>query len=819
MVAQIILISQRHIIDQSFDYKIPKEMEKIISVGMRVLVPFGIYNNTVEGIVVGIVQSSEFLQLKNIKSVIDTYPVCSSELLNLCVWMQRKYLCTFYSAFKLVVPPKMKIIVQEWLKYNPDTADDAALNELTPQQRRIVDIISENNGIIEYNHLCEISKNKNLRRSVNTLIDKNIITASEKLDESIKELTVRIPKLIIPHDEAYSIADGLYKKRAYVQANMLLYLADSEKLTTSELIGMSDGNYNALTRLVELGYVEIYSERKIREAYNKDNYITTAEYTPTPEQKPIIEHINNLIETDAREEILIRGVTGSGKTEVFLQTIKKCIDVGKRAIMLVPEISLTPQMVERFVSRFGEKVAVIHSGLSYGERFDQWTKIRNNEVDVVVGARSAVFAPLENIGLIIMDEEHENSYKSEISPRYHARDVAKFRAKYNNASLILASATPAVDSFYRAQNGDYKLFEMNKRYNNNSLPDVKIVDMRSELFDYHNFSSISNRLKFEIEKNLENKEKTILFLNRRGYNTFVSCRECGYVSECKNCSIPLTYHKYADNLVCHYCGYTINNLTICPECGSKHVKFFGTGTQKIEDELKKLFPEARILRMDRDTTSTKGSHENILSSFRNNEADILLGTQMVTKGLDFASVTLVGVLAADSSLGVDDFRANEKTFSLLTQVCGRAGRGDLPGRAIIQTYQPKNSTIEFAKAQNYIAFYKNEINFRKRLNYPPFCDIISIMVQGENETVVKSELDNVHSFIKETESRNTSILSITPPLPAPITKIKGNYRYRILIKSKNADLFLGTLKSINNEHNRTNSRTTLIIDVNPVNMN
>ena len=817
MIAQIILISQRHIIDQTFDYLIPQEMEAAITPGIRVLVPFGLYNNTVEGLVVGVTKSSDFLHLKRISSVLDKRPICSSEILNLCVWMQRKYLCSFYSAFKLVIPPKMKIIVQEWLKLNTETNYD--LKELTPQQRKIVDIITENNGIIEYNHLCEICGNKNLRRSVSILKDKNIIIISEKLDKSIKELTVRIPQLIIPQDEAYSIADELYKKRAYAQANMLLCLADSGKITTSELIGISEGNYKSLARLVELGYIEIHSERQIREVYNKDSVTTTNDYTPTPEQKPIIEYINNLIENEKQEKILIRGVTGSGKTEVFLQTIKKCIELGKRAIMLVPEIALTPQMVERFVSRFGEKVAVMHSGLSYGERYDQWTKIRNNQVDVVVGARSAVFAPLENIGLIIIDEEHENSYKSEISPRYHARDVAKFRAKYNNASLIMASATPAVDSYYRAETGEYKLFEMNNRYNNNKLPDVKIVDMRSELFEYHNFSPISNRLKFEIEKNLERREKTILFLNRRGYNTFVSCRKCGYVAECSNCSIPLTYHKYTDNLVCHYCGYAINNLTVCPECGSKHVKFFGTGTQKIEDELKKLFPESRILRMDRDTTSTKGSHENILKSFKNDEADILLGTQMVTKGLDFASVTLVGVLAADSSLGVDDFRANEKTFSLLTQVCGRAGRGDLPGRAIIQTYQPKNSTIEFAKTQNYIEFYRNEINFRKRLNYPPFCDIISIMVQGENETAVRAELEQIHNFIKKSESNNTNILKLTPPLPSPITKINRNFRYRTLIKAKNADHLLGILKSINDRHNQKNTGTNLIIDVNPVNMN
>lgn len=816
MIAQVMLISQRHVIDKTFDYLVPDDIKHTIIPGMRVLVPFGIYNNTVEALVINLTEKSEHISLKRITSVIDKTPICTPEMLNLCSWLQRKYLCTFYSAYKLVVPPKMRVAIEEWISLNPNINTDD-LN-LTENQREIIDVISQNDGIIEYTYLCELKNSKNLRRSVNALSEKGVLNISEKLDNSIKELMVRVPKLVIPHEEAYAIADEMYARRAKVQANMLLALADNERLTTSELVAISDGNYSALSRLVELGYIEIYSERKYRDVYNSDEYKKTNAYTPTDEQRPIIEHINKLLDENKREEILIRGVTGSGKTEVFLQTIKKCIDLHKRAIMLVPEISLTPQMVERFVSRFGEKVAVMHSGLSYGERFDQWTKIKNNEVDVVVGARSAIFAPLENIGLIIMDEEHESSYKSEISPRYHAGEVAAYRAKLNNATLVMASATPSIESYYKAKNGTYRLFEMDKRYNNQTLPYVKIVDMRSELFENHNLSPFSSRLQHEIYQNLLKHEKTILFLNRRGFNTFVSCRECGYVAECKNCSIPLTYHKFTNKLVCHYCGFTIDNLNICPECGSKYIKFFGTGTQRIEDELKKLYPSAKILRMDRDTTATKGSHENILNEFKNGSADILLGTQMVTKGLDISDVTLVGVLAADASLGTDDFRANEKTFSLLTQVCGRAGRGDLPGRAIIQTYQPKNLTIMLAKSQNYIEFYKNEINFRKRLNYPPFCDIISLTVQGKSEEKAKAMMTKIHSFIKKNIGPHHRVLKLLPPLPAPIYRIKGNYRYHTIIKAENSDLLLGLLKHINDEHNKSNNDTTLIIDINPVNM-
>lgn len=815
MVAQVLLLSRRHAVDRAFDYEIPPELAEQVKIGMRVLVPFGLYNNTVEALVTGINHASDVLRLKKIKSIIGTEPVVSPELLELCAWMQKKYLCTFYSAFKLIIPPKMKMVIKEWITL----CDNEDSSSLTVFQQKIADFLKENGGIAEYSHLAEQLSSTALRRSLKALEEKGIIKISEKIDSSVRELTIRYAKLNLSVDEAYMIADELRNKRAHVQSNMLLALADSDgRLSTSDLIALSDGNYGAMNVLCKKGYIDLYSERKIREVYDTEDYAASNEYTPTPEQQPIIEYIDGVLDRGEHEKILIRGVTGSGKTEVFLQTIKRCIEGGKRAIMLVPEISLTPQMVERFVSRFGNKVAVIHSGLSYGERFDQWNKIKNNEVDVVVGARSAIFAPLENIGLIILDEEHESSYKSEISPRYHARDVAKFRAEKNNAPLILASATPSLDSYYRWVTAkEYKLFEMNSRYNNNKLPQVRIVDMRSEIFEYHNMSPISNRLEFEIRKNLEKGEKTILFLNRRGYNTFVSCRECGFVMECRNCSIPLTYHMYSDTLVCHYCGYTVKNVKTCPECGSKHIKFFGTGTQRIEDELKRLFPEARILRMDRDTTSTKGSHEQILNSFKNGEADILLGTQMVTKGLDFPDVTLVGALAADSSLGVDDFRANERTFSLLTQVCGRAGRGDIPGRAVIQTYQPKNSTIEFAKEHDYVKFYQNEINFRKRLNYPPFCDIISVLVQGEDQDRVRSEIESIHAYIRK-HGTAENIIKLTPPMPPPISRIKGNYRYRILIKTQNSDDLLEILHQVNDEHNRKNTPNSLIIDINPINM-
>lgn len=740
MIAKVILNNREHNIDQCFDYLIPDGIEA--SVGMRVLVPFGYQNHSARGIIVDILAESEFKNLKPIKKIIDSSPLCSKEILTLCLWIKEKYFCSFYQALRLFLPP----------------------------------------GI----------------------------------ESGVKEKKVRIVSLVTDKNEALIKAEEMISKRAKVQGQMLKLLCENSPLKTTELYEKSGGTSVALNALCKKGFVKITDERIYREAYNKNNYAPSKNYSPTAEQKVIIDHLKENISSSKFESILLRGVTGSGKTEVFLQAIEHCIKCGKTAIMLVPEISLTPQTVKRFVSRFGDMIAVIHSGLSQGERFDQWNKIKNGDVSVVVGARSAVFAPFENIGIIILDEEHETSYKSDTTPKYHACDIAKKRAEENGATLLLASATPSLSSFYKAQNGEYTLFEMVERYNKMDMPAVKVVDMRNELFTYKNFSPLSLSLQDEIQKNLDNKSKTILFLNRRGYSTFVSCRECGYVMECGDCSVSMTYHKNSNNMVCHYCGKTAPIPEICPECRSKHIKFFGTGTQKIEEAIKTKFPTARVLRMDTDTTSHKGGHEEILSAFGRGEADILIGTQMVTKGLDFPDVTLVGVLAADTSLCMDDFRAGERSFSLLTQVCGRAGRGNIPGRAIIQTYQPLNSIIKYAKEHDYINFYNSEILSRKRLNYPPFCDIISIMASGENEEKVKNLMEKIEIHIKKYMKTNSSVFSLTGPNPAPLTKIKNLYRYRILLKadSNSAHPLLSELTKLG----ETLNKIFLSIDINPTNM-
>ncbi len=815
MVAGIVLTNAGYALSREFDYLVPTELEEAAKIGMRVIVPFGAGNSSSEGLIVRLSDTSDFKKLKTIKEIIGDAPACTQEQLELCMWMQKKYLCSFSQAYKQIRPPRTSVKIRQWYILKDGIEIDETL---TPTQLKIYFALKERDGAAEYAELLECIGGKNLKASARALMEKGYIDIYEDIKDVVGTLYMRMARLECSIEDGYTIADELFSRHARAQANMVLALCDCGDMSCADLVASVDGNYSSLNSLCDKGIVSIYRKQIVREAYEIDKYKPTDEYVPTEEQKPIIEYLKGLVDKKAHEKILLRGVTGSGKTEVFLQAIRHCIDCGRQAIMLVPEISLTPQMVERFVGRFGNSVAVMHSGLSLGERFDQWNKIQRGEVSVVVGARSAVFAPFDNVGIIILDEQHESSYKSDISPRYHATDIAEKRALASGAPVLLASATPDVATYYRAQNGEYTLFEMNKRYNDNDMPKARIVDMRSELFDLHNNSPISVRLREEIRLNLERGEKTVLFLNRRGYNTFVSCRECGEVIKCENCDIAMTYHKKTDHLVCHYCDHTIKNITICPACGSKYVRFFGTGTQRIEDELSKLFPEARILRMDFDTTSGKGGHEIILNKFRNGEADILLGTQMVTKGLDFPDVTLVGVLAADTALNVDDFRANEKCFSLITQVCGRAGRGDMAGRAIIQTYQPQNKTINFAKEQNYVDFYENEIFYRSKMKYPPFTDIVYIMVSGEDDSTAEVEISRIGKMIEAEQKQNKDIIKIIGPSPSPIHKIKNKFRYRIIVKVTHGDKIHALLSEIYNSHENSRQDTSLTIDINPTNM-
>lgn len=501
-----------------------------------------------------------------------------------------------------------------------------------------------------------------------------------------------------------------------------------------------------------------------------------------------------------------------------MQLIEKKIAEGKTAIVLVPEISLTPQMVDRFLARFGDNIAVLHSRLSNGERYDQWQKIKENKVKIVIGARSAIFAPISNLGIVIIDEEHDLSYKSDVTPRFNAKEIARYICRQNNIPLVLGSATPDIVTFYKAKNSNIELVKLTSRANNSNLPKVEIVDLRQELA-LGNHSILSEKLHSEIEENINNKKQTILFLNRRGFSTFVMCRDCGYAVKCKRCNVSLTYHSNSEKLKCHYCGYEIKNVTICPNCNSKNIKYFGSGTQKLEEVIKKEFPKAKTIRMDLDTVNKKNSHEEILNKFKNENIDILIGTQMVVKGHHFPKVTLVGVIAADSSLNIQDYKAAESTFQTLTQVAGRAGREKDSGKVIIQTYNPDNFCINYAKKQDYEIFYDTEVSIRRQLKYPPFCDIILIGISDSDEQNVQNTASQLFKLLEESFKDTNENVLLFNPLPSPISKIKNKYRWRIILKCKLNNNIINILNNtLENYYNLNTSKCRIIIDTNPSNM-
>ncbi|AIS52593.1 primosomal protein N' [Thermoanaerobacter kivui] len=604
-------------------------------------------------------------------------------------------------------------------------------------------------------------------------------------------------------------------KRAPKQYEVLHYLQKRSPIRLSELVKILNIDYAIIKSLQKKGYIKVYEEEIHR--YSVKDIERSQPLVLKEEQEKAVTEVKKSMEKDVFEKYLLFGVTGSGKTEVYLQLIDECIKSGKSAIVLVPEISLTPQTIERFVSRFGNKVAVIHSGLSPGERFDEWRKVKNGVVDVVVGVRNAVFAPFKNLGLIIIDEEHETTYKqSDMRPKYNAKEVAEKRCELENAVLVMASATPSLETYYKATKGEYKLLRLTKRINV-SMPHIEVVNMSDELAR-GNTSIFSRKLFSYIKENLQKKEQTILFLNRRGYSSFVSCRDCGYVPKCPNCDISLTYHFEDKRLVCHYCGYQEAMRDTCPKCGSKRIRYLGIGTERVENDIKKFFPKARVLRMDVDTTKKKGSHEKIFYDFRSGKADILIGTQMISKGFDIPNVTLVGVILADITLNLPDFRSSERTFQLLTQVAGRAGRGEKPGRVVIQTYEEDHYSIIASKYQNYVRFYNEEIKYREIFRYPPFSHLMNIVISGEEEEEVKNIAANVYLMCQKIVNKlqNKSYNKILGPAPAPIRKINNRYRWQVILKSEDRNVLVDIAEKVQTMKYPKNIRIS--VDIDPLNI-
>ena len=800
MFARVILSHTSHALDKILEYKIPEGMN--VQTGDAVTVPFGAKNKPTQGFVVSVTNRSDFdeRKIKSIKSLSPVGRAFDENMLDVISFMRTRYLCTFSDAVNTVVPAGTGVKSKEWIYIKN-------YKEETGRAKEILDKLSEV-GVAEYQKLINLFS-WDSASVIRRLIAEGVLTREYSEKAPVGKKTEGALRLIVSTDEAIERAEKI-KKRAPKRARALEIMASAKLLSNSDLKKFADCDASVLKALVEMGFCEkttVDIERNPNTNYVKAD----KENTLTYEQKAVVSQILPCIEEKRSRTFLLHGVTGSGKTEVFMHSIKKVIDMGRSAIVLVPEISLTPQTVNRFRARFGERVAVIHSALSPGEKFDQWRKIRDGGADIVIGARSAVFAPLKNIGIIILDEEHSDTYKSETSPRYVTSEIATYRAQQTGAVVVLASATPSFENFYKAEKGELKLLTMNKRYNLNSMPEISVVDMREELKS-GNKSMFSRVLQNEIEENLSKGEQTILFLNRRGFSTFVSCRECGYVAHCPNCNISMTYHRFDDTLQCHYCGHTVNNYSVCPSCGSDYIRYFGGGTEKVEAEVKRLFPDATTIRMDIDTTGKKQSHRKILEKFDKEKIDILIGTQMVTKGLDFENVTLVGVVSADTMLNADDFRSGERTFSILEQVTGRAGRGEKRGRAVVQTYSPDHEAIIMAANHNYNKYYEDEIKLRKILDYPPFSNMILIGFSG----YVRKDVEDCSKLFRQ--KLGNGDFTVLGPLPAAVSKIKNKHRFQIIIKSKPEDdlteLLVNAKKACADNLNFTD--VSVIIDKNPI---
>lgn len=795
-IAEVLLAENSSALDRTFHYYVPKDT----LCGSRVIVPFGVGNRSKEGFVIGFAEESPFASLKEVQEVVDEVPLLTEEMIELAYRMRERCLCTLYQAVRAMIPAGISRKCTQYIILQYNDTDRCGRSQI---KKELLRRLSLADGILDRDEVQDIPQ-KTLRE----MEAEGLIRLEERITQKIKKKYLRMVSLT---EEAEEIDLEALAVKAPKQAQIIDILSQTGSLASGDLVMFSGGSYAALRALEKKGY--LYFEERVvqREAYRREQITRTEAPQLTVEQKKAI----SFLQEKGEGVFLLRGVTGSGKTEVYLQLISALLEQGKEAIILVPEISLTPQTVTRFAGRFGSKISVLHSGLSMGERYDEWLRIRRGEVKVAVGARSAIFAPFTNLGVIVLDEEHEATYKSENAPRYHAREIAVWRGRYHHAQVVLGSATPSVESYYLAQRGDYHLIEMEHRYNLAALPEISIVDMRQELKE-GNKSVFSRRLAEEISLNLQRGEQTILFHNRRGYNSVVLCRGCGEVLNCRNCDVPMTFHLHTGELVCHYCGYRCHAPDECPTCGSRAIRYLGTGTQKIEEEIAQLFPGATCLRMDADTTTGRHSHEQILKRFSEERVDILIGTQMVTKGLDFPNVTLVGVLSADVLLHMDDFRANERTFSLLTQVCGRAGRGDISGRAIIQAYTPENSTVQLSRLQDYPKFYHGEIEVRRRLVFPPFCHLVQMVVSGENAEEVKRDIAEAAEHFRKIA--DPKLYLILGPVPSPYSKIKNRYRYRVLFKCRRFESLLPLFGEVVRQH-KEKKKTQLVIDSNPYNFN
>jgi len=794
-IAKVIVDVQASPINQTFDYIIPDAYEPIIEKGMRVIIPFG--PRKITGFVVDLDNDSTFPKhkLKPLLDVIDITPVLTPELLDLGKWLAQQTLCLYITAFQAMLPHVLKA---KYEKHIVRLTEDRLLPDLETlfSGYETVNFERIKTLNISYHHVRQAIQSGDI-------MVKYVVTSRET-----KKYETYIQPAIDPHRLEEALVD--LPKNAKRQSQLLhFFIENPDAISQNKLLRTLNMNRANVKALIDKGLLTEEKREVFRNPYDDQQFRRTTARQLTTEQQQAIIPIQNAIKAEQHGVFLVHGVTGSGKTEIYLQAIQDVVNKNQEAIVLVPEISLTPQMVTQFKSRFGSNVAVLHSALSAGEKFDEWRRIHRKEVQVVVGARSAIFAPFENLGIMIIDEEHETTYKQEDQPRYHARDVAIKRGKTHHCPVVLGSATPTLESYARAQKGVYKLATLNKRTNERAMPKVEVVDMREELHA-GNRTMFSRELQAAITERIQRKEQIVLLLNRRGYSTFVMCRDCGHVKECPHCDIALTYHKKTNQLKCHYCSKEEPMPDICPECRSDLIRYFGTGTQRIEEALSDVIPEARVIRMDVDTTRRKGAHEKLLKQFSDQEADILLGTQMIAKGLDFPNVTLVGVLTADSMLHLPDFRASEKTFQLLTQVSGRAGRHDLPGKVIVQTYTPEHYSIDLASLYDFRQFYRREMRIRKTFQYPPYVFLVLITVSHVNHVKVIQTTQKIVQLLIKNVQQETVVLG---PTPSPLSRIKDRYRYQCMIKYKDEPKLRQLIQKIINQFSEEIRKENLQIAV------
>jgi primosomal protein N' (replication factor Y) len=788
---------------KTFTYSIPENLKEKIKPGQRALVPFG--RDKKSGFVVKVSPISDIRKAKEVLDLIDEEPVISPEILELTRWVSDYYYASWGECLKAALPPELQVRTLLWVhkKESPVLEYEDKKTKLSLKEKKILDIL-ENKSPQKISSLEKKLGSKGIYSALRSLEQKGKVELYYELSK---------PKSNIKYEKVFSLKGDSAEERklleTYIQSATgkspkeasVLELLKNEKreFPLKEMNQRINGVSRILDRLEKKGLIRSFYKEKLREPLWGMDIESAQEFSLNQEQKTALETLEKALSENRCNPFLLYGVTGSGKTQIYIEIIKKVLEKGKTALVLVPEISLTPQIITRFKKVFGEKVGSYHSSLSPGERFDAWRGIKGGRIRVVVGTRSAIFSPLSNLGVIVVDEEQDYSYKQkEPDPKYNARDLALVRGKINKALVVLGSATPSLESFYNAEKGKYRLLQLTQRVDKKLLPQVKITNLKEER-KKGNYSVFSDELSSELKRKMEKGEQAILFLNRRGFSNFIKCEECGYIFRCPHCDISLNFHRTDFSLRCHYCNYKVQASPVCPECSGNRLTHKGIGTQRIEEEIKKLLPEISIRRMDQDTTYRKDSHWEILKDFASKDFSLLLGTQMVTKGLDFPDVTLVGVILADASLDFPDFRARERTFQLLTQVAGRAGRGKSGGEVILQTYYPEDWTIKLSAEQNFLDFYQKEIKEREELFYPPYSRLILIRFQGKDEKKVQKIAEDFGVELSSTlKSKGYSLKSnqILGPAPAPLPKIKDDYRFQILIKTKDVRALTQKIGSI-----------------------